>query len=275
VTLSIPDPALAAYEALAPFYDRYTEGYDHERWLASLERVAFDHGLRGQRLLDVGCGTGKSFMPMLRRGYEVVACDLSPAMVCAAREAAGDQADVLVADVRELPLLGRFDLATALDDALNYLLSDDELGAAFRGIARNLRPGGLLVFDLNTLGTYRGFFTADAALDVEGAFMCWRGEGDPHAAPGCLSTSTVEVFASDDGDCWHRTRSHHVQRHHPGETVARLLGDAGLELVDRRGQVAGAGLDVDVDEERHVKAVYFARRTRRFTGASTKGVSPE
>jgi SAM-dependent methyltransferase len=276
VTLTFADPATAAYEALAPFYDRYTEGYDHERWLANLERVARDHGLRGQRLLDVGCGTGKSFAPMLRRGYEVVACDISPAMVEHARAVAGDEADVLVADVRELPVLGRFDLVTALDDAFNYLVSDDELSAALRGVARNLRPGGMLVFDVNTLATYRGFFTSDAAIDVDGAFMCWRGEGDPEAEPGCLSTSTVEVFSSDDGECWTRTRSHHVQRHHPAAVVERLLRDAGLELVDRRGQVTGAALDPGGDEDQHAKLVYFARRvTTSQLDGSPKGVSTE
>ena len=260
MTLSIPDPALVAYEALAPFYDTYTGGYDHERWLGNLEALATDHGLRGQRLLDVGCGTGKSFLPMLRRGYEVVACDISPSMVELARAVAGDDAQVLVADARELPVLGRFDLVTALDDAFNYLLSEQELGDAFRGVARNLRPGGLLVFDLNTLATYRGFFARDAAMDAEGAFMCWRGEGDPEAGPGCLSTSTVEVFASDDGECWSRTRSHHVQRHHPAELVERLLAAAGMQLVDRRGQLTGAALDPGGDEEKHAKLVYVARR---------------
>jgi SAM-dependent methyltransferase len=261
VTLSFSDPAVAAYEALAPFYDRYTDGFDHARWLTNLEAIAGEYGLHGRRLLDVGCGTGKSFLPMVRRGYEVVAFDISPAMVDEARIAAEGAADVLVADVRDLPALGSFDLVTALDDALNYLVTDEELGAAFHGIARNLAPGGILVFDLNTLATYRGFFTQDAALDVDGAFMCWRGEGDPDAAPGCLSTSTVEVFATDDGACWRRIRSHHIQRHHPPELVARLLRAAGLELVDRRGQVTGAALDPGGDEGRHAKLVYFARRS--------------
>src|SRR3954468_12214028 len=149
------DPTYAAYELLAPFYDSYTREYGHERWLANLEAIAIEHGLRGSRLLDVGCGTGKSFLPMIERGYEVTAFDISPAMAVRACEAAaGSGAEVLVADVRDLPQLGRFDIATALDDALNYMLSDDELFAAFEGLARNLRPGGLLVFDVNTLPTF-------------------------------------------------------------------------------------------------------------------------
>src|SRR5437879_6316065 len=81
----IDDTALAAYEGFAPFYDLFTHSYQHERYLENLEALAIEHGLTGRRLLDVGCGTGKSFVPMLRRGYEVVGCDISPAMVEVAR----------------------------------------------------------------------------------------------------------------------------------------------------------------------------------------------
>ena len=257
------DPALSAYESLAPFYDAYTEGYDHERWLLNLEKIALAHGLSGKSLLDVGCGTGKSFVPLLRRGYDVVACDISPAMAARARERADGMAEVVVADARELPQLGAFDLITCLDDALNYLVSDDELAAAFEGFARNLRPGGALVFDLNSLATYRGFFAQDAVVEADGTLFCWRGEGDPAAEPGALCTSTIEIFTTADGDCYRRRRSMHVQRHHPPETVERLLAGAGLELVERRGQVTGAQVEPDGDDSRHVKLVYFARRRGR------------
>ena len=141
--------------------------------------------------------------------------------------------------------------------------SDDELGAAFEGIARNLRPGGMLVFDLNSLATYRGFFAQDAVVEVDGTLFCWRGEGDPSVEPGALCSSTIEIFSTDDGDCYRRRRSTHVQRHHPPATVARLLDAAGLELVERRGQVTGAAVEPDGDDDRHVKLVYFARRRGR------------
>src|SRR3954449_12600037 len=255
------DPTYAAYELLAPFYDSYTREYGHERWLENLEAIAIGHGLRGNRLLDVGCGTGKSFLPMLARGYEVTGCDISPAMVDRAREAAAGDASVLVADARDLPVLGRFDLATSLDDALNYVVSDAELGMAFAGIARNLRPGGLFMFDLTTIAAYRKYFALDMASEDGDAFFCWRGEADPeNTAPGAIVGSVIEVFATDDGECWRRYSSRHVQRHHPPEVVADLLASCGLELLSRRGQMTGAQIDLVGDDESHLKLVYFARR---------------
>src|SRR5262245_4528433 len=125
--------AREAYDGLAPDYDILTADYPYERWLAQLETLARAHGLQGTDVLDVACGTGKSFLPLLDRGWNVVGCDISPAMLAlAAAKAPG--ARLVQADMRALGALGEFDLVTCLDDALNYLLEPHELQAALAGI---------------------------------------------------------------------------------------------------------------------------------------------
>ena len=144
-----------AYDGLASTYDLLTAGYRHDRWLAAVERLAIACGLSGRRVLDVACGTGKSFLPLLERGYQVTACDLSRGMIAEADRKARGRADLFVADMRRLPVLGPFDLATCLDDAVNHLEQPDEVLATFAGVRENLAPGGLFVFDVNTLAAYR------------------------------------------------------------------------------------------------------------------------
>ena len=130
------DPARLPYAALAPYWDRFTAAYDYDLWLTRIEERAVALGIFGNRLLDVGCGTGKSFAPMLARGYDVTACDISDEMVEQTRAKFGDRVeDVFVADMRELPACGKFDFVTCIDDALNYLLTDEDLVAAFQGVA--------------------------------------------------------------------------------------------------------------------------------------------
>src|SRR5215204_6865970 len=80
-TISMDGSAAAAYDALAPFYDRFTAHHDYELWTSGLLRLARAHGFSGRRVLDAGCGTGKSFLPLLHRGFELAACDQSPAML--------------------------------------------------------------------------------------------------------------------------------------------------------------------------------------------------
>ena len=81
MTLTLESDATRAYAVLAPAYDLLTAEYAYGPWLAAIERLAREHGLAGHRLLDVGCGTGKSFLPLLERGFHVTACDISPEMV--------------------------------------------------------------------------------------------------------------------------------------------------------------------------------------------------
>src|SRR3712207_1589560 len=153
------DEARAAYDALAPFYDEFTAHHDYDGWTAELEAIARDCGLAGTRLLDVGCGTGKSFLPFLRRGWTVTGCDLSARMVELAALKA-PQVRLEVCDMRALPSLGTFDLVCCIDDGLNYLTEPEDVALTLAGLRRNLAPGGLVLFDVNTLATYRGFFAS-------------------------------------------------------------------------------------------------------------------
>jgi SAM-dependent methyltransferase len=263
-TLLRPDNAADSYADLAAVYDAFTEGHDHERWLGLVEDLAVENGLAGRRLLDVGCGTGNSFLPMLARGYEVVGCDLSPDMAARAREKVqvhGARAEVFVADMRALPELGAFDLVTCLDEAMNYMLSGDQMRAALEGFARNLRPGGIAVFDSNNLRAYRLWYAGTNAHDGEGTFFCIRGDASSsEIEPGALASVWIEVFSEREDGLWERTRSRHVQRHHPRADVERAIAEAGLELVAVRGLAPGPLLTSYGDEEADTKTVYVTRK---------------
>ena len=261
--------ARAAYDALAPHYDAFTAHHDYERWTATLERLARAHGLRGRRLLDVACGTGKSFLPFLERGYEVTACDISPAMAQRAAAKAGERARVEVHDMRALPRLGEFDLVCCLDDAVNYVLSAEELAATFAGLARNLAPGGVVVFDANSLAAYRAFFASMTVVSGDAWVLVWDGHARADFASGALAQATVEVIRRREDGTWWRERSAHLQRHHPRETVERALRRAGLWAAAVYGMRLDGSTTDAFDELDNSKAVYVARG--RAPGSSRPG----
>src|SRR5438105_2729886 len=77
---------------------------DHETWVRpALERLG---EVRGQHVLDWGCGHGMAAVVLARRGAAVTACDLSPGYIAEARARAranGVVVRCLVADAQRLP----------------------------------------------------------------------------------------------------------------------------------------------------------------------------
>lgn len=256
--ISLDSDAARAYAVLAPVYDLLTADYAHGPWLSALERLAVRHGLAGKRLLDVACGTGKSFLPMLERGFEVTACDISPEMVAVAERKAGARADLHVADMRRLPVLGEFNLITCLDDAMNHLLGPEELAEAFEGLRANLAPGGLLVFDVNTLAAYRS--VPDVVFEDDDRVVCWRGGLAELAEPGEQAEVVIDLFTHEGNGVWRRSLSRQRHRHHPVEEIRRVADEAGLAVAAVLGQRPGAVLDEHLDEQVHGKAVFVMRR---------------
>ena len=257
----LEDPALEAYEALAPFYDLFTDGYSYDTLLAELERLALDHGLAGRRLLDVGCGTGKSFLPMLARGYEVAGCDLSPAMVELAREKLPPGlVDLFVADMRDLPA-GRAVRPHHLPRRRAQLPGGPgrprarperhggEPGARRsgrlrrqhalhlpRGVRRARRAGvrrrGLLLARPGRRGLRAGRRGERPAGRLPRAGRRRLGAGSP-------STTTSATC--------------------PGRSWSPPCARPVCELLAVRGLVPGGHLVPDADEDRHVKLVFLAR----------------
>lgn len=252
-----PRGAEVAYEAIAPVYDEFTAQNDYELVLSSLLPALERRGLSGRRLLDVGCGTGESFIPMLERGWLATGCDISASMLELARAKVGDSASLEVADMVELPIFGEFDLIWALDDAVNYLLSAGELQDALAGMRRNLAPGGLLAFDVNTLITYRTFFAGTRVVATKGQRLVWRGRASRDTPPGSICEATFEVeMAAGHAPVQAEV---HRQRHFPPEEVCAELERAGLECLDVFGYGHETVFEQPLDEFRHSKALFIAR----------------
>jgi SAM-dependent methyltransferase len=249
------DAARQTYDALAPSYDDFTlgYGYKYETWTATLLERAEQEGLAGDRLLDVACGTGFSFIPLLERGWRVTGCDVSPAMVEAARAKVGERAELHVADMRELPDFGEFDLIWSVNSAMNYLLSTGELTAALAGMRRNLAPRGLLLFDLLSLKTARTFFTTEFPAEREGKKFVWKGALTPaEVVPGAIGGGQLEEVGKSSPAGLHR------MRHFAEAEVLEAIEAAGLRCARVLGEKDGS-LQEELDEEDQPTAVYVCR----------------
>jgi len=172
VPLSSPDYPAGYFDRLAPCYDEVWTNSEAGR----LQRNAVWRHLdplieRGDRILDLGCGSGEDAVHFERLGGQVLALDVSPEMVRIAR-AKGVNA-------RVLPIEGIHTFAVAFDmvlsnfGGLNCVRDLSALGGTLRGL---VRPRGFLAICLmsrfclweSTYYALRGRFRKAARR--------WRGE---------------------------------------------------------------------------------------------------
>ena len=114
---------------------------------ADIARALDALGITGGKVLDLGCGPGTQAAALARQGFAVVATDIAPAAVAAAKrraEKAGVSVRFVVDDVLQSKLDETFDLV--LDRGVFHCFADEAARRAYLAtILRVLRPGGYLL----------------------------------------------------------------------------------------------------------------------------------
>ena len=155
-------------------------------WTYGQDLVAILAPLAGEKILDLGCGTGQLSAEIAKSGAEVMGIDSAPEMIERAR-ANYPGLRFEVADARRFRGTGPFD-AVFSNAALHWIKDADDVALT---IAHALRPGGRFVAELGGKGNVASFIreSAEAWFDVTGT----RAEGrfNPWYFPSIAEYSAV------------------------------------------------------------------------------------
>lgn len=134
-----------SYDLIADIYDEDMGGNIGDTDLPFYRSLA----RTGDRVLEVGCGTGRILLPLAASGLDIVGLDRSLPMLKAARAkaAAGAGVRLVQGDMRRLPFSRAFDLVITPFSVVVYMTQDEDLAAFFRACHAVLRPGGRLAVD--------------------------------------------------------------------------------------------------------------------------------
>ncbi len=192
-----------------------------------------------QKILDVGCGTGRHTIELALRGYTITGVDLSDSMLQHALKKASDKqvkVEFKQCDARNLPYESQFDLIIMLCEGSFPLMETDEMNfKILQNVAKALKNNGKFIFTtLN--GLFPLFhsvkdFLAQAAKDDNATY---------HNHSFNLMTFRDHNITRIIDDQGNQKELHCNERYYVPPEITWLLKSCGFKTIDIYGAKLGA-----------------------------------
>lgn len=217
----------------------FMDNIPYEEWCVYLTGLLEEYGVREGLVLDLGCGTGTLTRLLAAQGYDMIGVDLSDEMLEIAMEKQAEQMEqedgipgsilYLNQDMREFELYGTVRAVVSICDSMNYLMEYEDLVQVFKLVNNYLDPGGVFIFDLNTLYKYQEELGEQTIAEnrEEGSFI-WENFYDEEEM---VNEYDLTLFIRQEDGRYQKYEETHYQRAYTLETVMQAIEAAGLELV--------------------------------------------
>lgn len=221
-----------AYTGFASVYDLFMDNIPYEEWCRYLTDLLKEQGIEDGLVLDLGCGTGTLTRLLADYGYDMIGVDLSDEMLGIAMEQEAENPKgilYLLQDMREFELYGTVKAVVSICDSMNYMMEYEDLVQVLRLANNYLDPGGVFIFDLNTIYKYRDTMgeTTIAENREEGSFI-WENYYDEEEQ---VNEYDLTLFIREEDGRYQKYEETHFQRAYDLSEVAQAVKEAGMELV--------------------------------------------
>ena len=190
-------------------------------------------------ILDLACGFGRHANRLAALGYSVTGVDLTPGFLEIARkdaQARGVSVDYRQGDMRRIDFQEAFDVVLLMFTAFGYFDDEGNL-LVMKNIARALKPGGRLVFDIQNRDTFLKGFLPNMVTEKEGNLMI-----DRHTFDGVSGRLYNRRLVIRDGV--RKEKPFFVRMYNPTE-IRDLICQAGLQAHEFYGSWDGSPISIE------------------------------
>lgn len=242
-----------SYGIFASVYDLLTENVEYEKRAVYFDSVIKKHGGKQNGvLLDLACGTGSLSEFFENLGYDVIGVDNSEDMLAAAmnkKYEKGSNVQYVCQDMRELELYGNVDVTVCALDSLNHLECFDDVKKVFEKVYKFTQPGGLFVFDMNSIYKHREILGDNVfVFDTDDVYCVWQNSCEENTV-----SIYLDFFMPDDDGKYERYCEDFTETAYPVGDVKQALEQTGFEILGIYDEDSFD--DVKDDTERYVFAV--------------------
>ncbi len=234
------------YESFARVYDTFMDEVPYDEWAQFLVRELKKYSVEDGLVLDLCCGTGQITQRLSQAGYDMIGVDRSADMLQIARERKND-ADILylMQDAREFELYGTVRAVISTCDSMNYITKPEDLVQVFRLVNNYLDPGGLFLFDLNSVWHYETLCADNTfAESRDECSFIWENEYDPASR---INEYDLTLFLRREGGLYERFLETHRERAWSLDEIRKMIKEAGMEYIGAQEAYTGEMVREDTD----------------------------
>lgn len=222
-----------AYQSFAKVYDMFMNDVPYEEWADYVQELLREYDVKDGLVLELGCGTGSLTEILSARGYDMIGVDNSGDMLKIALDKkmeSGQDILYLLQDMREFELYGTVRAVISICDSMNYITEEEDLLTVFKLVNNYLDPGGVFIFDLNTIYKYREIMgECTIAENRENGSFIWDNYFDEEEDMNEYDL-TLFIPEGEDG-LFRKYEETHYQRGYELDTIKDLLREAGMVFV--------------------------------------------
>lgn len=200
-----------------------------------------------QRVVDLGCGTGRFAVTLAANGHETIGVDPAPKMLDVARRRPGGQTVRWIqGDASALLTEGKVDAVVMTGHAFQCLLTDEAVSSTLAAIKTILVPGGRLMFESrNPLDQPWKRWTPEASLH-----STIDSKGNTASARHTVISVTGEfvTFVTDYDLLGRRLQSQSTLRFLRKDEIDRRLRERGFSEITCYGDWAGSPYEANSRE---------------------------
>jgi len=222
-----------SYTFFADYYDALTDNVSYDNMADFICKIFQSYGKSGSSVLDVACGTGTLTLLLAERGYDMIGADRSFEMLSTAQQKAFEkEVSVLFLNqsAERLDLYGTVEGVVCTLDSLNHITDNNRLLAALKRISLFIEPGGIFIFDVNTVYKHNSVLANNVFVYETDDVMCvWQNNTYFDKA---LTEIRLDFFSKADSGFYVRNQECFSERGYTCVEMQDMLRKAGFEILE-------------------------------------------
>ena len=217
------------YKDFAYIYDKLSFDLDYKKYADNIKSLVIKNNIKREKILELACGTGMLTNHFFDFFEKIDALDLSQSMLeVFSKKYQKEKVSLYNHDMVDFRNENSYDLIVILLDSINYILDEDDLKKLIENSYKNLKKGGLLIFDINSEYKMEEVFGSKSYIyEYEDIFYTWDNIKDDD-----IIDMELNFFVENEDGSYQRIIENQVERYYSVDFMKNILKENNLSDIE-------------------------------------------